>query len=92
MLKEPVVVPGAVAKKTIATEGGFEYSKYEPIQHLGADLGPITVSLAPGEWEKARMYSMGVHICQPEEEVDPDSEWEAVVFGEAECHTEGLEG
>lgn len=77
MPKELVVVPGAIAKETIVIEGGYEYSRYEPIPHLG----PVTLNLWPGEWVKARIHSSGVHICEPEEEVETDSDWEAVVFG-----------
>ena len=77
MPKELVVVPGAVAKKTVVDEDGYEYPVYEQIPHLG----PVTRSLWLGEWVEVRMHSTGVHVCEPKEEIETDSDWEAVVFG-----------
>ncbi len=77
MPKELVFVPGAVAKKTIRTNDGHEFTIYEPIHHLGA----VAVDLWPLDWVKVRMHASGVHICEPEEEIPTDSDWESVVFG-----------
>ncbi len=77
MPKEHVVVPGAVAKRVITTDDGYEFPVYEQIQHLGS----VTLSLWPGEWVKVRMHAAGVHICETEEEIETDSDWESVVFG-----------
>lgn len=77
MPKELVVVPGAVAKRTIAAGDGGELTIYEQIDHLGA----VAMDLQPGEWVKVRMHSTGVHICEQDEEPETDADWEYVVFG-----------
>ncbi len=77
MPKELVVVPGAVAKKTITTDDGHEVTIYEQIEHLGS----VAVNLWPRDWVKVRTHATGVHICDPEEEIESDSDWESVVFG-----------
>ncbi|WP_108816695.1 hypothetical protein [Loktanella sp. Alg231-35] len=77
MPKELVVVPGAVAKRTIITDDGHEFPIYAPIEHLG----PVAVNLWPKEWVNVRTHSSGVHICAQEEVPETDSDWESVVFG-----------
>lgn len=77
MPKERVVVPGAVAKKTIATGDGHELPIYAPIEHLG----PVAVDLWPKEWVNVRTHASGVHLCAQEEAPETDSDWESVVFG-----------
>ena len=77
MPKELVVVPGAVAKRTITTDDGHEFPIYAPIEHLG----PVAVKLWPKEWVKFRTHSSGVHLCAQKEAPETDSDWESVVFG-----------
>lgn len=77
MQREIVVVPGAVARKTIITDDGHSFPVYAPTQHQGA----VVVHLWPKEWVPVRTHARGVHICQQEDIPETDRDWETVVFG-----------
>ena len=59
MPKELVVVPGAVAKKTIITDDGYAIPSYEQIPHLGT----VAMDVLPDDWMNIRTHAKGLHIC-----------------------------
>ncbi|KJZ17915.1 hypothetical protein [Loktanella sp. S4079] len=77
MPKELVVVPGAVTKKTVITDDGYELPIYEQTQ----SPGHVAMSLWPNDWFNVRTHASGVHVCEQVEQPETDSDWEAVVFG-----------